>query len=123
VDQVLHLLSQHQLFLNSFGTSKVEYMDHSIDKDVARVDPNKIHAMKDYPLPKNIKILHGFFGLMGYYSNFVQNFGKFSTPLTTLLKMKSFIWMPKADHSFQALKDVMCKPLILALPDFTKKAS
>jgi hypothetical protein len=51
VDQVLHLLSQHQLFLKqskcSFGASKVEYLGHIVGKDSVRVDPKKIEAMKD----------------------------------------------------------------------------
>jgi hypothetical protein len=42
VDQVLHLLSQHQLFLKqykcAFGTSKVEYLGHIVGKDGVRVD-------------------------------------------------------------------------------------
>jgi hypothetical protein len=46
VDQVLHLLSQHQLFLKqfkySFGSSEVEYQGHIIGKYGVRVDPKKI---------------------------------------------------------------------------------
>jgi hypothetical protein len=49
VDQFLHLLSQHQLFLKqskcSFGASKVEYLGHIVNKDGVRVDPKKIEAM------------------------------------------------------------------------------
>jgi hypothetical protein len=41
-------------------------------------------------------------------------------PLTALLKKNAFSWTPKADHSFQALKDVMCMTLVLTLPYFTK---
>jgi hypothetical protein len=46
VDQVLHLLSQHQLFLKqskcAFGASEVEYLGHLVGKDGVRVDPKKI---------------------------------------------------------------------------------
>jgi hypothetical protein len=49
VDQVLHLLSQHQLFLKqykcAFEASEVEYLGHIVGKDGVRVDPNKIEAM------------------------------------------------------------------------------
>jgi hypothetical protein len=69
VDQVLHLLSQHQLFLKKskcpFGASKVEYLVHIVGKDSVRVDPKNIEAMKDFPNPKNLKSLHGFLGLIG----------------------------------------------------------
>jgi hypothetical protein len=50
VDQVLHLLSQHQLFLKQskcdFGASEVEYLGHLVGKDGVRVDPKKIEAMQ-----------------------------------------------------------------------------
>jgi hypothetical protein len=51
VDQVLHLLSQHQLFLKqskcAFGSSEVEYLGHLVGKDGVRVDLKKIEAMQD----------------------------------------------------------------------------
>jgi hypothetical protein len=51
VDQVLHLLSQHQLFLKqskcAFGASEVEYLGHLVGKDGVRVDPKKIEAMQN----------------------------------------------------------------------------
>jgi hypothetical protein len=67
VDQVLHILSQHKLFLKhskcAFGTSKVEYLGHIVRKDGVWVDPKKIEVMKDWPHPKTLKILCGFLGL------------------------------------------------------------
>ena len=56
MDQVLHLLSQHQLFLKQskcdFGASEVEYLGHLVGKDGIKVDPKKIEAMQDWPHPK-----------------------------------------------------------------------
>jgi hypothetical protein len=50
VDRVLHLLSQHQLFLKKskcdFGASEVEYLVHLVGKDDVRVDLKKIEAIK-----------------------------------------------------------------------------
>jgi hypothetical protein len=52
VDQVLHLLSQHQLFLKqskcAFGALEVEYLGHLVGKDGVRVDPKNIEAMQDW---------------------------------------------------------------------------
>jgi hypothetical protein len=123
VDQVLHLLSQHQLFLKhskcSFGASEVEYLGHLVGKDGVRVGLKKIEAMQDWPHPKNLKILHGFLGLTGYYRKFVKNYGKIATPLTALIKKNSFTWTPTAAQAFQTLKTTMFTTLVLALPDFT----
>jgi hypothetical protein len=124
VDQVLHLLSQHQLFLKQskcdFGTSEVEYLGHLVGKDGIRVDPKKIEAMQDWPHSKTLKILCGFLGLTGYYCKFVKNYGNIATPLTALLKNNSFTWTPVAAQAFQTLKTTMCTTPVLALIDFTK---
>jgi hypothetical protein len=124
VERVLHLLSQHQLFLKqskcAFGASKVEYLGHLVGKDGIRVDPQKIEAMQEWPHPKTLKILRGFLGLIGYYRKFVKNYGKIATPLTALLKNNSFTWTPSAAQAFQTLKMAMCTTPVLALPDFTK---
>jgi hypothetical protein len=124
VDQVLHLLSQHQLFLKkskcAFGASKVEYLGHLVGKADVRVDPKNIEAMQDWPHPNTLKILRGFMGLTGYYRKFVNNYGKIATPLTALLKNNSFTWTPAATQAFQTLKMAMCTTPVLTLPDFTK---
>jgi hypothetical protein len=84
------------------------------------VDPNKIEYIQYWPRPKTLKSLCGFLGLTGYYRKFVRNYGKIAAPLTSLLKKNSFTWNSVSDHSFQALKDVMCSNHVLALLDFKK---
>jgi hypothetical protein len=124
VDRVLHLLSQHQLFLKqskcAFGASEVEYLGHLVGKDGIRVDPKKIEAMKYWPHPKTLKSLRGFLGLTGHYRKFLKNYGKIAIPLTALLKKNSFTWTLVITQAFQTLKMATCTTPILALPDFIK---
>jgi hypothetical protein len=79
VDQVLHLLSKHHLFLKqskcAFGASKVEYLGHIVGKDGVTVDPRKIEAMQNWLRPKTLKVMRGFLGLTGYYHKFFHNYG------------------------------------------------
>jgi hypothetical protein len=124
VDRVLHLLSQHQIFLKqskcAFGASEVKYLGHLVGNDDVKVDPKKIEAMQDWPHPKTLKSLCGFMGLTCYYCNFVKNYGNIATSLTALLKNNSFTWTPTVAQDFQTLKMAMCTSPVLALPDFTK---
>ena len=85
-----------------------------------KVDPNKIKAIMEWPIPKTIKKLRGFLGLTGYYRRFVKNYGHIEAPLTTLLK-KDFHWNEFANVSFEQLKKAMCTTLVLATPNFTKE--
>jgi hypothetical protein len=124
VDQVLQLLSQQKRILkefkSAFGASEVEYLGHIFSKDGVRVDSKKIEVMQDWSHRKNLKSLHGFLGLMGYYHKFVHNYGKIAAPLTTLLKKNDFSWTPTDDHSFQDLKVPMRNTPILALPNLNR---
>jgi hypothetical protein len=124
VDHVLHLLSQHQLFLKQskcvFGTSEVEYLSHIVGKASVRVDPKKIEVMQEWPHPKTLKILHGFLRLIGCYCKFVKNYETIVEPLTALLKNNSFTWNPTTAQDFQTLNMVMCTTVVLPLPDLTK---
>jgi hypothetical protein len=103
-DQVLHLLSQYQLFIKQskclVKVLEVVYLGHIVGKDGVRVDPKKIEYMQDWLCPKMLKSLCGFLGLTGYYHKFVKNYGKIAAPLTALLKKNAFTWTPTTDQSF-----------------------
>jgi transposase InsO family protein len=121
---VLQLLKEQQLYAKPskcfFGVKEVEYLGHIVSHEGVKVDPNKIKAMMDWPIPKTLKNLRGFLGLTGYYRKFVRNYGRIAAPLMTLTKKDSFSWTPEATKSFEQLKEVMCKAPVLTTPDFTK---
>ena len=84
------------------------------------VDPFKIEAMQNWPTPRNIKLLHGFLGLTGYYCKFVKNYGEISAPVTFLLKKDVFQWSDRASAAFDKLKTAMTTTPVLTLPDFNR---
>jgi hypothetical protein len=124
VDKVLQLLKEQQLYANLskcfFGVKEVEYLSHIVSHEGVKVDPNKIKAIMDWPIPKTLKNLRGFLGLIGYYHKFVQNYGRIATPLTTLTKKDAFSWNLEATKDFEHLKEVTCKDPVLTTPEFTK---
>ena len=95
-------------------------MGHIVSHEGVKVDTNNIKAMMDWSIPKTLKNLRGFFGLTGYYRKFVRNYGRIAAPLTALTQKDAFSWTPEATKSFEQLKEVMCKDLVLTSPDFTK---
>jgi hypothetical protein len=124
VDKVLQLIKEQQLYAKPskcfFGVKEVEYLGHIVSHEGVKVDPNKIKAMMDWPIPKTLKNLRGFLGLTGYYHKFVRHYGRITTPLTTLTKKDAFSWTPEATKYFEQLKEVMCKAHVLTTPNFTK---
>ena len=95
-------------------------MGHIVSHEGVKVDPNKIKAMMDWPIPKTLKNLRGFLGLTGYYHKFFWNYGIITTPLMTLTNKDAFSWTPEVAQDFEQLKEVMCKDLILTTLEFTK---
>ena len=56
VDKVLQLLEDHQLYPKpskcAFGIQEVEYLGNIVSHEDVKMDPNKIKAMREYPIPK-----------------------------------------------------------------------
>lgn len=85
-------------------------------------DPAKIEAIRAWPLPTDVKQLHSFLGLAGYYRNFIHHFAIIARPLTDLLKKGTlFIWTQTHDTAFDTLKQALISAPVLSLPDFSKK--
>ena len=122
MELVLEVLREHNLFANRkkccFAGSKVEYLGHVLSGRGVEVDPEKIKAVKQWPVPTNVREVRGFLGLTGYYRRFVQHYGSIAAPLTQLLKLGAFKWSEEAHEAFEKLKQAMMTLPILALPDF-----
>jgi hypothetical protein len=101
---VLQLLKEQQLYAKPykcfFGVKEVDYLGHIVSHEGVKVDPNKIKAMMDWPIPKTLNNLRGFLGLIRYYRKFVRHYGRIETPLTTLTKKDSFPWTLEATKDF-----------------------
>ena len=69
-----------------FGQRKVKYLGHMISKEGIRPDPEKIRAIKEYPVPHTVKEVRAFLGLANYYRKFVKDFAKIAGPLHNLTK-------------------------------------
>ena len=118
------MLRKHQLYAKfskrDFYKDKIQYLGHVISKEGISVDPNKIKAIIDWPLPKDITDVRSFMEITGYYRKFIEGFSKIANPITSLQKKgKKFVWDQKCKDSFNKLKGLLTTAPILkiAYPD------
>lgn len=124
--QVFTLLAQDKWLLKlskcHFAQQSITYLGHVVSSQGLATDPSKIEAIRDWPAPTDIKQLHSFLGMAGYYRKFVQHFAILARPLTDMLKKGSmFVWTPAHDTAFTAIKQALITAPVLALPDFSKQ--
>ena len=100
--------------------TKKLYLGHVVSKYGVQVHQGKIQAIFDWPPPKSLTVLWGFFRLCSYYWRFVKGFSQLSAPLTDLTKKGSFQWNERVQLTFDKLKEAMITCPVLVLPDFTR---
>lgn len=85
------------------------------------MNPDKVSAVQQWPVPTNTHELRGFLGLAGFYRKFVHHFAILAKPLTQLLKKHQlFVWTTDHQKAFKALQQALCSAPVLAIPDFAK---
>ena len=76
-------------------------MSFGLLKEGAKVDPQKIKAVNEWPRPTNVIKVRSFPGLAGYYRRFTNEFSKIVTLLTNLLKkITKYEWTRKCEEAF-----------------------
>ena len=135
---VFSRLQEHNLKLKAskceFMMSQVTYLGHIVSQEGIQTDPENTSAIRDWPVPQNIKDVRSFLGFTGYYRRFIQNFARIARPLNHLLighetfkktkgkkktkvKKVPFVWEEAQQKAFDTLKEKLTNPPILAYAD------
>ena len=93
-----------------FLTKEIQYLGHILGKEGIKPVPAKTEAIKIMHPPVNLKQVHAFLGLVGYY----RNFTKIAKPLTMLTRMDiKFEWKDTHQDAFMKLKEAIIQAPIL----------
>jgi hypothetical protein len=120
VHKVLHCLQTYDLYLRpekcEFEQSKVDYLGLVISHGKVSMDPVKIEAVVNWPIPENLKEVQSFIGFANFYRHFIKDFSKICRPLHDLSKKDvPFVWGSSQQQAFDQLKTAFTTEPVLAI--------
>jgi hypothetical protein len=97
----------------------VRYLGYVLSDKSVSASPDKVTAVRQYSVPKNVKDVRAFLGSASFYRRLVPNFAEIAKPLTALTRKDcQFTWGPQQQQAFQSMKDRLCTTPVLAYPNF-----
>ncbi|GJY11691.1 ty3-gypsy retrotransposon protein [Tanacetum coccineum] len=122
LQRVFQCLQDHQFYVKRskcvFGATTLEYLGHVILGRGIEMDPKKLVAIVNWPVPKAQRQVRGFLGLVRYYRWFIKDYVSIATPLSNLLEKDAFKWETVEATTFEALKHQISHAPILGLHNF-----
>ena len=78
------------------------------------VDPEKIKAVVDWPVPENSRDVESFLGFVNYHCDHIKDFANIAAALYELTGPKSkFEWTEQHQHVFETLRNcLVCAPVL-----------
>lgn len=99
-----------------FLLENINYLGHEISAEGIRPGLDKIKAVSDFPVPKNVHEVRRFLGLTSYFRKFIKGFSSIAKPISSLTKKDvAFVWNNEEQLAYEQLKTKLVQRPILAL--------
>jgi transposase InsO family protein len=104
---------------SNFGAHELEYLGYKITRTGIQPIAKKVKAIQAIKAPKTRKQLRGFIGMINFYRDMWSQRAAMLAPLSALTSKKvPFKWTDEHQKSFDAIKRVIGREVLLAYPDF-----
>lgn len=126
LEKVLQILHENEFYAKlskcEFELKELKYLGHIVGSEGIKVNPSKVSAVQDWPIPTSAKDVRSFLGLSNYFRKFIQGYATLVAPLTHLTR-KNVLWTPHTwndacQTAFDGIKQALVQAPVLALPDF-----
>ena len=126
MEKVLDALHQHNLSVNmeksEFHVRETVFLGYLISENEVRMEPSKVEAVRNWPVPRNTTAVRRFLGFTNFYRMFIRYYGKIARPLYELTKTEAvFTWGREEQEAFKAICDAVTAYPVLKLPDPRKQ--
>lgn len=142
--RVLNCLREYGLKLSpekcKFFQTSVKCLGHFVSEKGVETDPEKVAALKSWPIPTNLKALRSFLGFAGYDRRFIKGYSAIAKPLNDLTRGYPFTrknsrlpnskpqpfdakqpfgsrWSPECQHAFTTLIEKLTSAPVLGFAD------
>jgi transposase InsO family protein len=131
LEKVLSLLSRAGLVCKPSKCRvmqlSVKFLGYIVSGQGVAVDPAKVAAISQWPVPTEQRHVRQFLGMANFYRKFIRGFSRVAKPLNDLLRTGSggyssskaagraaVDWGPVQQAAFDQLKAALCSPPVLA---------
>ena len=102
----------------TFASNKVDFLGFQLSNEGIKPQSRLTDAIQTFGVLKTKKELKGFFGLAGFYRDFIPTFTHISKPLNDLTSDKvPFCSTSAYDSAFDTLKNLLSSESVLRFPD------
>ncbi len=138
LEEVLRQLCDAGLKVNAekstFCALEIDYLGYILTRDCIKPQSNKVQAIHMIQLPKGVKQLQHFLGMVQYYCDLWARWSKMLATLTSLVgecsqikvtkvkgtKKVPWHWNEVHQKAFNHVKAIIVKEVVLAYPDYSK---
>ena len=93
-----------------------------IGPDEVKIEKKKVQGIVDWPVPRSVKDVENFLGLVNYYRQFVKNFTRVAKFLHKMTRKDvKWNWGERQQRVFEELKKRFITELVLVTLDLNKK--
>lgn len=119
-------LSEYGVVVNPskcvLAAEEVNFLGYRITKNGSHPPPERIEALRNFPLPKTVEGLRRFLGMINFYRRFLPKAAELQAPLVNVLAStglkgpKPVPWTPELEIAFNKCKEHLATATLLAHP-------
>ena len=120
---VLACLAEHGLKIKPakcfLFRQEVKFLGYEVSQNGIMPDRKNIAGITNFPIPKTVKNVRSFLGIVNFYRLHIPNCSTIQKPLSALTgKSKVLLWNSEAEIAFNTLKKLLVSPQLLAYPNY-----
>ena len=98
----------------SFMYNEIKYLGFVVDGEGVKPDPKKVECILKMPIPRSLKELRSFLGMVTFYKKFIPKLAYIAQPLFKLLSTSKINdWTEEQTKSFETVKQALLSTEVL----------